>query len=110
MMIGVFLERMQRQLIPPASNAPVLFLLEEFFALGTMPAIEKAAGYAAGFGVKLWIILQDLQQLKSLYKTSWQTFLANAGAVQIFGASDRETLEYAAVSYTHLTLPTSDLV
>ena len=96
LMIGVFLERMQRQLIPPASNAPVLFLLEEFFALGTMPAIEKAAGYAAGFGVKLWIILQDLQQLKSLYKTSWQTFLANAGAVQIFGASDRETLDYAA--------------
>ena len=98
LMIGLMLERMQRQLIPPAAQAPVLFLLEEFFALGTMPAIEKAAGYAAGFGVKLWVILQDLQQLKSLYRTSWQTFLANAGAVQIFGASDRETLDYAAAA------------
>lgn len=96
LMVGQFLERVQRQLIPPASGVPVLFLLEEFFALGTMPAIEKAAGYAAGFGVKLWAILQDLQQLKSLYRTSWQTFLANAGAVQIFGASDRDTLEYAS--------------
>lgn len=96
LMIGLFLERMQRQLIAPASGVPALFLLEEFFSLGTMPAIEKAAGYAAGFGVKLWVILQDLQQLKSLYRTSWQTFLANAGMVQIFGASDYETLDYAS--------------
>ena len=44
LMIGLFLERMQRQLIDPACGVPVLFLLEEFFALGTMPAIEKAAG------------------------------------------------------------------
>lgn len=96
LLIGLFLERIQRQLIPPACGSPVLFLLEEFFALGEMPAIEKAAGYAAGFGLKLWIILQDIQQLKALYKTSWQTFLANAGAVQIFGASDKDTLDYAS--------------
>ena len=96
LMIGLFLERMQRELTPPAAGVPVLFLLEEFFALGTMPAIEKAAGYAAGFGVKLWMILQDIQQLKSLYKTSWQTFLANAGVVQIFGVSDKDTLDYAS--------------
>lgn len=96
LMIGMFLERLQQQLIKPACGSPVLFLLEEFFALGEMASIEKAVGYAAGFGLKLWIILQDIQQLKSLYKTSWQTFLANAGAVQIFGASDKETLEYAS--------------
>lgn len=96
LMIGIFLERMQRNLKAPACGAPVLFLLEEFFTLGPMAAIEKAAGYAAGFGVKLWAILQDLNQLKSLYPSNWQTFLANAGVVQIFGASDRETLEYAS--------------
>jgi type IV secretory pathway TraG/TraD family ATPase VirD4 len=87
---------MQRNLKPPACGAPVLFLLEEFFTLGPMPSIEKAAGYAAGFGVKLWAILQDLQQLKALYPSNWQTFLANAGAVQIFGTSDQDTLEYAS--------------
>lgn len=96
LMIGQLLEHVQQQLQKPASGASVLFLLEEFFALGTMTAIEKAAGYAAGFGVKLWVILQDLQQLKSLYRTSWQTFLANAGMVQVFSASDAETLDYAS--------------
>ena len=96
LMIGQLLEHVQQQLRKPACGAPVLFLLEEFFALGTMTAIEKAAGYAAGFGVKLWVILQDLQQLKSLYRTSWQTFIANAGMVQVFSASDAETLEYGS--------------
>jgi type IV secretion system protein VirD4 len=59
-----------------------------------MAVIEKAAGYAAGFGVKLWAVLQDLQQLEALYPKSWQTFLANAGAVQVFGVSDHTTTAY----------------
>jgi hypothetical protein len=78
----------------PACGLPVLFLLEEFYSLGYMSVIEKAVGYAAGFGVKLWAILQDLQQLKTLYPSSWQTFLANAAAVQTFGISDSETTTY----------------
>lgn len=97
LMIAVMLERMYRPRPDPAAPAmkyPILFLLEEFFTLGHMAVIEKAAGYAAGFGVKLWAILQDLQQLKALYPNSWQTFLANAGAIQVFGVSDPETTEY----------------
>lgn len=39
---------------------PVLLLLEEFAALEHMPVIERAAGFMAGFGVRLWTILQDL--------------------------------------------------
>jgi type IV secretion system protein VirD4 len=93
-MIGLVLEAAYRDLSPPACGVPILFLLEEFYALGRMTAIEKAAGYAAGFGVKLWAILQDLQQLKALYPESWQTFLANAGALQVFGISDHETTAY----------------
>jgi type IV secretion system protein VirD4 len=113
MLIALFLERMQRNLKRPACGAPVLFLLEEFFTLGTMAAIEKAAGYAAGFGVKLWAVLQDLQQLMSLYPTSWQTFLANAGALQVFGTSDKETLEYVSkalgeIEITRVTNSTSE--
>lgn len=95
-MLNLILERMQRSLTPPVSGVPVLFVLDEFYTLGPMSTIENAAGFAAGFGVKLWPILQDLQQLKTLYPTSWQTFLANAGAVQVFGASDAETCEYVS--------------
>jgi type IV secretion system protein VirD4 len=96
LMIGLLLEWAYRDRAAPACGAPILFLLEEFHALGPMPVIEKAAGYAAGFGIKLWAVLQDLQQLKALYPQSWQTFLANAGAVQVFGVSDPETTAYVS--------------
>lgn len=79
---------------PAASGHPILFLLEEFASLGHMEMIETAAGYAAGFGVKLWVILQDLAQLKRHYKQGWETFLGNAGVIQAFGNSDLTTLEY----------------
>jgi type IV secretion system protein VirD4 len=96
LMIGLLLEWAYRDLAYPACNAPVLFLLDEFHSLGYMSMIEKAAGYAAGFGIKLWAVLQDIQQLKALYPQSWQTFLANAGAVQVFGVSDQETTAYVS--------------
>lgn len=71
-----------------------LLILDEFATLGHMESIERAAGYIAGFGVKLWVILQDLSQLKSLYKDRWETFLGNAGALVAFGNVDVTTLDY----------------
>ncbi len=95
-MIAGMLNRLYQSLAQPASGAPVLFVLDEFATLGRLDVVEKAAGYAAGFGVKLWAILQDLAQLKALYPQSWETFLGNAGMLQIFGVSDRETTEFAS--------------
>jgi type IV secretion system protein VirD4 len=95
-MVNVVLERLQRSLEAPASKAPVLFVLDESFTLGPMSTLENAAGFSAGYGVKLWTILQDLGQLKTLYPLNWQTFLANAGVVQVFGVSDAETCEYVS--------------
>ena len=73
---------------------PVLMCLDEFAVLGTMKTIEDAAGQIAGLGVKLWPILQDLGQLKALYKDRWETFMGNAGVLQFFGNSDLTTLEW----------------
>lgn len=77
---------------------PVLFILEEFPQLGYMRQIEAAAGLMAGYKVKLWTVLQDLTQLKSLYQDSWETFIGNAGVVQAFGNTDGTTLEYISRS------------
>lgn len=79
---------------PAKPEIPVLMCLDEFAALGKMRAIEDAAGQIAGFGVKLWPILQDLGQLKALYGERWQTFLGNAGVIHCFGNSDAFTLDY----------------
>lgn len=79
---------------PAKPELPVLMVLDEFATLGKMRSIEDAAGQIAGFGVKLWVILQDLGQLKALYAERWQTFLGNAGAIQAFANSDQFTLDY----------------
>jgi len=75
---------------------PVWFVLEEFPALGHMRSIETAAGLMAGFGVKLWSVLQDLTQLKTHYPKSWETFLGNAGVIQAFGNADLTTTDHLA--------------
>lgn len=80
----------------PRGSLPVWFVLEEFPALGHMRSIETAAGLMAGFGVKLWSVLQDLTQLQTHYAKSWETFLGNAGVVQAFGNADNTTTEHLA--------------
>lgn len=78
----------------PRGELPVWFVLEEFPSLGHMRSIETAAGLVAGFGVKLWSILQDFTQLQTHYPKSWETFLGNAGVIQAFGNADMTTTEH----------------
>lgn len=91
---------------------PVLFLLEEFNALGYLPSIENAAGFMAGFGVRLWSILQDFTQLKTHYPNSWETFLGNAGVIQAFGNVDVTTTAHLSkmVGNTRVTESTDVFV
>lgn len=80
---------------PPSDTLPpVLFLLDEFAQLGYLPPVENAMGIARGFGVQLWPILQDLNQLKALYKDRWQSFIANAGFVTAFAPRDLFTAKH----------------
>jgi type IV secretion system protein VirD4 len=71
-----------------------LFMLDEFAQLGHLPQIEDAFGLVRGYGVQIWPILQDLNQLKALYKERWETFMGNAGVVQGFAPNDLTTAEW----------------
>lgn len=74
---------------------PVLFLLDEMPSLGRLTMIEQAYGLMAGFGMQLWGIVQDLNQLRTLYgEEGWQTFISNSGVIQYFGSRDQTTAEY----------------
>lgn len=94
--VNLALEAMEREQKRAASlkNIPVLLCLDEFASLGRMEQLEAAAGQIAGFGCRLWPVLQDLGQLEALYKDRWQTFMGNAGILQFFGNNDVKTLEY----------------
>lgn len=79
------------------ANTPetrILFMLDEFNALGHFQIIEDAAGYMAGYGIKLVPVIQNIGQVKKHYEKNWETFLGNAGAIIGFGLNDLETEQY----------------
>lgn len=78
----------------PKGTYPVLAILDEFAQLGRLTVIENAMAMAAGYGLQLWPILQDLTQLKKHYGESWETFLSGAEIQQFFGPRDQTTADY----------------
>lgn len=92
--IGALEPSRKKRLEGTQGQVPVLLLLEEFPVLKHMEKLEAAAGQLAGSGVKLWVIIQNLGQLRRYYEEGWETFIANAGLLMAFGNADLETLGY----------------
>ena len=90
--LNQLLDAMERE--KTKTKAPVLVCLDEFPVLGFMKQLQDAAGQIAGFGVKLWVIIQDWGQGEELYGKRWESFAANSGLMQAFGNVDLTTTEY----------------
>ncbi len=72
----------------------VLFMLDEFFALGHLEIISTVWALVRGYGVQMMPVLQNLEQLKKLYPDIWETFIGMAGAVLSFATNDLTTAEW----------------
>lgn len=76
-----------------SNNIETLFLIDEFPQLSYMPAFEKAMGVVRSFGAVMYVIIQDIAQLKGIYDKSWSTFISNSASMYI-GAQDVDTAKY----------------
>jgi type IV secretion system protein VirD4 len=88
LMVGLATAAMTRKLGAP--HHPVLFLLDELPALGHMRPIEDGIGYLAGYGARLWLFVQDLDQLQQTYR-KWRSMIANCAVRQAFNVQDPAT-------------------
>jgi type IV secretion system protein VirD4 len=86
------LDEMTDTLEPP--ELPVCFMLDELATLGHLQAVENAVGLAAGYGIQLWAVFQDIAQMKDLYKGRWASFIGNAGVRAVFSLQDYDTARY----------------
>ena len=86
------LDEMTDSLNPPP--LPVCFMLDELATLGHLQTVENAVGLAAGYGVQLWTVFQDVAQMKDLYKARWSSFIGNAGVRALFSLDDYDTAHY----------------
>jgi type IV secretory pathway TraG/TraD family ATPase VirD4 len=73
---------------------PTLYILDEFYSLGALSVMTRAAAIMRGYGVRIVWIVQNLTQLAELYPRNWETFMANAGQVQVFSVNDKAGAEY----------------
>lgn len=101
--MGMAMLEMKRTKTKP--DFPVLFMLDEFPALGRMKVIEEEITYLAGYDVKLWMFAQDLQQLASIYGDKVQSIIANCKVKQFFKVSDIETAKLVSAMCGNTTAP-----
>lgn len=87
---------------PQQPALPVTLILDEFGQLGYLRQLEDAVSLMRGYGLSLWVFLQDLSQLKGVYPR-WQTFLANSAKV-FFGTDDYDTAKYVSDSLGQTTI------
>ncbi len=76
----------------PEEKHGVMFLMDEFPSLGDMPQFRIGIAYFRGFKVKLFLIVQDTQQLKGIYEEAgMNSFLSNSYYRITYSANNIET-------------------
>jgi type IV secretion system protein VirD4 len=78
----------------PGKDEPhgVLFMMDEFPTLGEMEQFKTGIAYFRGYRVKLFLIVQDTQQLKGIYEDAgMNSFLSNSAYRITFAANNIET-------------------
>lgn len=80
--------------IPNKKEEPygVMFLMDEFPTLGKMEQFKSGIAFFRGYNVRLFLIVQDTQQLKGIYEEAgMNSFLSNAMYRITFAANNYET-------------------
>jgi type IV secretion system protein VirD4 len=92
MLIRLMLNQIGRVLTEKqeASKQKVLFLLDEFPALGRLEFFESALAYIAGYGLKAFLICQSLNQLQKAYGEK-NSILDNCHVRVAFANNDDQT-------------------
>ncbi len=90
-----FMKQRKKENIP---KVPTLFIMDEFAALGTsLKSISDGYATLRKYGVRLWVFLQSIQQLQTMFNTRWKDMLGQSN-VQVLatGMGDPETDKYVS--------------
>lgn len=92
LLMGCAVLGMTRQRGRPYGGRDVLFMLDELAQLGPIESFESWYTQLPGYGLKFWLVLQDLGQLEKLYGEEVAGTLLNGAAVlQAFRINDLKT-------------------
>lgn len=69
-------------------------LLDEFANIGQIPRFEELLATMRSMEISANIILQNLSQLKKMYKDSWENVIGNCDSMLFLGGQEPTTLEH----------------
>jgi len=84
----------------------VRFMLDEFANIGLIPEFDKKVATMRSREISTSIIIQNLAQLKNLYKDSWESITGNCDSTLFLGGQEQTTLEYLSKMMGKKTIDT----
>lgn len=81
----------------------LLLLLDEFPTLGKLEVFESALAYIAGYGMKAYLICQDVQQLYKAY-TNYESIISNCHIRVAYAPNKVETAEWMSKMTGQMTV------
>lgn len=70
------------------------YILDEFAQLGRIPNFVESQSSIRSREQSIDIIIQAINQIKTVYKDDWRTILNNCGALIYLGTNDEDTMKY----------------
>lgn len=99
-LLTIFFSQMIQQLYDFADKhggklaMPTFFILDEFANIGQIPDFDKKISTSRSRGISFSVILQNLDQLKSIYEKSYETIIGNCDTHVFLGSNSYTTVEY----------------
>lgn len=86
----------------------VKFLLDEFANIGTIPEFTKKLATMRKYEISCSVILQNLAQIKTMYKDDWESIIGNCDSFVFLGGKEYTTLEYISKELGDQTITVKD--
>ena len=86
----------------------VRFLLDEFANIGQIPEFTNKLATMRKYEISCSIILQNLAQIKTMYKDDWETIIGNSDSFLFLGGKEFSTLEYISKELGNQTITVKD--
>ncbi len=93
--------------VPPYKHR-LLLLLDEFPSFGKLGVLEEALSYIAGYGIKAYLIMQDMSQLWKSYGRD-ESIISNSHVRVVYTPNKVETAEYISRMVGQTTVVKEDI-
>lgn len=74
----------------------VRFILDEFANIGQIPDFTKKLATMRKYEISSTVILQNLAQIKNMYKDDWGSIMGNCDSFLFLGCPEMDTLKYVS--------------